>query len=178
MIFESDGLALCKIKGSVVPQALLLTLPSLLLTVALYVVNQEVEGGLQSIRIGDVSVTQAGRLDAAGLETWNAQPQGPHKTLAGWVGQRSLLPHAREAWSAMTLLLGMLTGFRTQQSLDRYWEGRASKIPRSSGPLMEKVIGWAKGLTHCHKLSSGPISRMKTMQLSKAKLGKFGGHVT
>ena len=61
MIFESDGLALCKIKGSVVPQALLLTLPSLLLTVALYVVNQEVEGGLQSIRIGDVSVTQAGR---------------------------------------------------------------------------------------------------------------------
>ena len=85
------------------------------------------------------------------------------------------MPHAREAWSAMTLLLGMLTGFRTQQSLDRYWEGRASKIPRSSGPLMEKVIGWAKGLTHCHKQSSGPISRMKTMQLSKAKLGEIWG---
>ena len=59
MITYEDGLGtLLKRKGSVVPKAFLLALPSLLLTTALYVLESELPNGLEPISIADVTVGQ------------------------------------------------------------------------------------------------------------------------
>ena len=61
MITYDDGFAtLLKLKGSAIPKALLLALPSLFLTTALYAVDGEVS--LDQISVGDVTVGQVAGL--------------------------------------------------------------------------------------------------------------------
>eukprot|EP00440_Ansanella_granifera_P059596 gb/GFBE01064592.1/.p1 GENE.gb/GFBE01064592.1/~~gb/GFBE01064592.1/.p1 ORF type:complete len:535 (+),score=107.27 gb/GFBE01064592.1/:1-1605(+) len=86
MIHYEDGLrTLFMLKGSVIPKAFFLSLPSVILTVVLLFIEQGTGDAVEEMYLADMNKSQV--------------------------------------WSAMTMTLATLIGFRTRQSLGRFWEG-------------------------------------------------------
>mmetsp|Transcript_61551 Transcript_61551/g.144222 ORF Transcript_61551/g.144222 Transcript_61551/m.144222 type:complete len:495 (+) Transcript_61551:39-1523(+) len=87
MIRYTEGLHLLfQLKGSVIPSALLFTLPSVIIAILLIAFEHHAEDEYTSTNIsGDLSKSQV--------------------------------------WSAMTVTLSTLIGFRTRQAMGRFWEG-------------------------------------------------------
>ena len=125
MIPYEDGLwTLLQLKGSVAPKALLLALPSLLFTILLYFVDREVS--LEKISIGDVTVSQDEGLNCKTFYNMSITWPLPGPT--------------HQVWSGLTVTLSILIGFRTQQALERFWEGRYVPNPVESGSAARVML--------------------------------------